>query len=61
MYRCFHCHDLHVSSDQARVCADADGDWSLRVEFPSAPANEYFTVDVSDGTETHSFDFVHTV
>lgn len=48
-------------SAPAQATADADGNWSLRVEFPSAPANEHFTVDVSDGAETASFDFVHTV
>ena len=27
VYRCFHCHDLHVTADQARVCATTDTDW----------------------------------
>lgn len=27
VYRCFHCRDLHVSADQARVCSTSDGEW----------------------------------
>jgi len=27
VYRCHHCHDLHVSSDQARACSVSDPDW----------------------------------
>ena len=45
----------------ATVTADAAGDWFLRVEFSDAPANEHFTVTVSDGVDAVGFDFVHTV
>ena len=27
MYRCFHCEELHFSSDQAWCCADCGQDW----------------------------------
>lgn len=48
-------------SAPAQVTADGDGNWFLRVEFPSAPPNEHFTVSVGDGVTTFAFDFVHTV
>ena len=27
VYRCFHCHDLHVAAEQAKDCSISDGDW----------------------------------
>lgn len=47
-------------SSTAQVTADGNGDWFLRVEFPTAPVAEHFDVTVGDGTDTAVFDFVRT-
>ncbi len=44
----------------AAVESDLLGNWWIRVEFPTAPLGEHFTVTVSDGTSSQDFDFVHT-
>lgn len=46
-------------SDPVQVTAAGDGTWAVTVFFPSAPANETFTVSLSDGTETVGLAFVH--
>jgi hypothetical protein len=39
----------------------ANGDWELRVEFPSAPLGKVFSVKVKDSLGRHQyFEFVHT-
>ncbi len=48
-------------STTAPTTADGNGDWFVRVEFPSAPANERFDVSVDDRNDTAVFDFVRTV
>lgn len=47
-------------SATTQVTVDSSGDWWVRVEFPSAPFDEHFTVTVSDGVEAKPFDFVRT-
>ncbi len=44
----------------AQVTADANGDWFIRVEFPTAPLNEAFSVTVGDGTSSSVFGMIHT-
>ncbi|MDW3218724.1 MAG: hypothetical protein R8F63_08935 [Acidimicrobiales bacterium] len=43
-----------------QTTADGNGDWFVRVEFPTAPVDEHFDVTVGDGTDSQVFDFVRT-
>ena len=42
-------------------CVPLNGDWAVTVFFLTAPANETFTVSVTDGSSVKTFDFVHVV
>lgn len=44
----------------AQVTADTFGDWFIRVEFPTAPLNEEFSVTVGDGASSSVFGMIHT-
>jgi hypothetical protein len=44
----------------AQVTADESGDWFIRVEFPTAPLNEAFSVTVGDGMSSSVFGMIHT-
>jgi len=44
----------------AQVVVGGSGDWFLRVEFPTAPLNVPFSVNVSDGASSSTFGMVHT-
>ncbi|MEM9464210.1 MAG: hypothetical protein AAGA90_02500 [Actinomycetota bacterium] len=48
-------------SPPTEITAGDDGHWAVTVFFPTAPANETFTVTVSDGVTSMAFDFVHVV
>ena len=48
-------------SSATAVVADGNGDWAVTVFFLTAPANETFTVSVTDGSSVKTFDFVHVV
>ncbi|MEM7139883.1 MAG: hypothetical protein AAF548_02555 [Actinomycetota bacterium] len=52
---------MSAYSPTTATTADEFGNWFIRVEFPTAPANVHFDVTVTDGTEHAVFDFVHTV
>jgi len=45
-------------STTGTVTADGNGDWWIRIEFPSAPVGEHFDVRVSDGAASADLDFV---
>ena len=48
-------------STPVEVTADGSGSWAMTVFFPSAPANETFSVTFSDGTSVKTLDFIHVV
>jgi len=47
-------------STTTNTTADDNGDWWVRVEFPSAPVGAPFAVNVSDGSTSVDLDFVRT-